>query len=126
MVAFDGPAERGPKLIAFERRLVIRKRISRLQFLVADVLVEAAVEIVRSTLQSGVDDRGKSVFGTHSAGLHLEFFQRIGGGRDTGCPKFVFGDVKTIEVPATRQPAAAADTQADASRADTLSAGSDI
>src|SRR5262249_57907176 len=126
MVSFDGAAERGPKLIAFERCLLIREEISRLQFLVADVLVKAAVEIVRSALQRGVDDRGKSIFGTHSPGLHLEFFQGIGGGRDTGCPKFAFGDVKTIVEPAARQSAAAAETQADAGRADTLSTGSDI
>jgi hypothetical protein len=80
LILFDGPAHGSAVLVAFESVARGGKKVSGIQNAVADKLESVAVKLIRAGLDHSVD-RGPgvhAVLGGQSAGLHLEFLQRIG------------------------------------------------
>lgn len=78
----DGAAEGKAKLILLHRRFGGLEEIARVQFVVAQVLVQSAVERISAAARDGVDYRtaSRAIAGAIVRCLHLDFFERFDHG----------------------------------------------
>ncbi len=81
-VFFDRTAERAAELIALEGIAHQRRRIARIELIVADKLERVAMQAVATRLRHGVDRAARvlAILGGQRARFNLEFLQRIGEG----------------------------------------------
>ena len=78
LVLLDGSTEKGPELVTLERLLALIEVVHRIEFVVANEFVDAAMDLVRARFQHHVDCCASAAeLGAHGVFFRLELLDGV-------------------------------------------------